>query len=230
MSGRLLRNTLQADTRKNSVVLIRFLFFCSSQPSDNADAVIAATQQLTRTFLLSRQKVTVSTVAPTPQAFTTLALAPCVLAWSVHAATDARRRQLVPTTRYAMTELRQGLIDALLMRPYHFRTVMLEVVLIEEVNDTLQDAEDMAVLVRGLVDPVPGCKCMVNLIPYNEISPAKKTTPITYRTPRQERVLAYQQHLWSHGIYTHVRVTRGDAEQAACGQLVTTKQQVAGAL
>ena len=27
------------------------------------------------------------------------------------------------------------------------------------------------------------------------------------------------------GVYTHVRVTRGDDESAACGQLVTIKQQ-----
>jgi 23S rRNA (adenine2503-C2)-methyltransferase len=208
-------------------------FSLCGQPSDNAAAVIAATRQLTSTFLLSRQKVTVSTVAPTPAAFATFALAPCVLAWSVHAALDARRRQLVPTTRYAMTELRQGLIEALLMRPYHFRTTMLEVALMEEVNDTRQDAEDMAVFVRGLVDQVPGCKCMVNLIPYNEISTHLPPIPkVAYRTPHQERVLAYQQCLWSHGIYTHVRVTRGDAAQAACGQLVTARRplQRTGAL
>jgi 23S rRNA (adenine2503-C2)-methyltransferase len=187
--------------------------------------VIAATRQLTSAFLLSRQKVTVSTVASTPKAFAAFALAPCVLAWSVHAASDARRRQLVPTTRYPMTELRQGLIEALLMRPIHFRTTMLEVALMEEVNDTLQDAADMAVFVRGLVEQVPGCKCMVNLIPYNAVQTSnQEISKLAYRTPRRERVLAYQKLLWSHGIYTHVRVTRGDAEQAACGQLVTSRR------
>lgn len=194
--------------------------------------MIAATRQLTSAFLLSRQKVTVSTVAPTPAAFATFALAPCVLAWSVHAASDVRRRQLVPTTRYRMTELRQGLIEALRMRPIHFRTTMLEVALMDEINDTLEDAEDMAVFVRGLVDQVPGCKCMVNLIPYNEIQTTnQERTKMTYRTPSRERVLAYQQRLWSHGIYTHVRVTRGDTKQAACGQLVTSRRpQLARAL
>jgi 23S rRNA (adenine2503-C2)-methyltransferase len=154
--------------------------------------------------------------------------ASCVLAWSVHAATDTLRKQLVPTTRYTINELRQGLIDTLLLRPPNFlRTVMIEVALIDQINDSIQNAEDMAILVRGLVDAVPGCKVMVNLIPYNDINSNQLISQKAklYRKPSMDRVLQYQKHLWSLGVYTHVRVTRGDDESAACGQLVTIKQQ-----
>ena len=154
--------------------------------------------------------------------------ASCVLAWSVHAATDALRKQLVPTTRYTINELRQGLIDTLLLRPPNFlRTVMIEVALIDQLNDSIQNADDMATLVRGLVDAVPGCKVMVNLIPYNDINRDQliSSKAKLYRKPSMDRVLAYQKHLWSVGVYTHVRVTRGDDESAACGQLVTIKQR-----
>jgi 23S rRNA (adenine2503-C2)-methyltransferase len=185
-------------------------------------------------FQLSRNKVIVSTVAPSPQSFVQFALAPCVLAWSVHAANDTKRRKLVPTTRYTMVELRQGLIDTLLLRPENFRTTMIEVALMDQINDSIQDADDMAYFVRGIIDAVPGCKLMVNLIPYNDhglsndgTNPKWKTP---YRKPSMDRVLQYQQQLWSNGIHTHVRVTRGDDDSAACGQLVTTTTTTATAI
>ena len=132
-------------------------------------------------------------------------------------------------TRSTIHELRQGgLIDTLLLRPPNFlRTVMIEVALMDQINDSIQNAEDMALLVRGLVDAVPCCKVMVNFIPYNDINSQQLISHKAklYCKPSMDRVLQYQKHLWSLGVYTHVRVTRGDDESAACGQLVTIKQQ-----
>jgi 23S rRNA (adenine2503-C2)-methyltransferase len=184
--------------------------------------VIAATVQLTtrELFQLSASKVTVSTVAPAPDAFAKFANAPCVLAWSVHAARDDLRRKLVPTTKYTMVELRQGLIDVLLQRPKNFRTTMLEVALIDGVNDSLNEADEMAFFARGIIEAVPGSKLIVNLIPFNDIG----QEGLGYRKPAPARVEAFQRQLWSHGIHTHIRMTRGDDESAACGQLVTLKQ------
>jgi 23S rRNA (adenine2503-C2)-methyltransferase len=170
--------------------------------------------------------VTVSTVAPTPDAFGALGRAPCVLAWSVHAARDDLRRQLVPTTKYTMVELRQGLIDALLQRPRHLRTIMLEVALMDHVNDSLVEAKEMADFAQDILDAVPGSKLIVNLIPWNDIGGASgsgSVHPLGYRKPSPARVETFQRHLWSCGIFTHVRATRGEEESAACGQLATRK-------
>jgi 23S rRNA (adenine2503-C2)-methyltransferase len=187
------------------------------EPADNADAVIRATEQLTtrELFQLSANKVTVSTVAPTPDAFRAFAKAPCVLAWSVHAANDDLRRKLVPTTKYTMVELRQGLIDALLARPHNFRTTMVEVALMAGINDSEKEADELGEFVRGIVEAVPGCKLMVNLIPFNDIGQD------LYKRPKMESVVAFQQRLWSQGVCAHVRTTRCDDESAACGQLAT---------
>ena len=192
--------------------------------------MIRATTQFTtrELFQLSASKVTISTVAPTPASFMKFVNTSCVLAWSVHAANDTLRKQLVPTTRYTMNELRQGLIDTLLLRPPNYlRTVMIEVALIDHLNDSMEHAEDMAHLVRGIVDAVPGCKIMVNVIPYNDINSQQLISHKAklYRKPSMDRVVRYQKHLWSLGVYTHVRVTRGDDESAACGQLVTIQQR-----
>lgn len=193
------------------------------EPSDNADAVVASIHQLTARdlFGLAATKVTVSTVAPTPDAFRKFADAPCVLAWSVHAARDELRRRLVPTARHSVAELRQSLVETLCGRPANLRTTMLEVALMDGVNDSMEDADALAKLARSIVEAVPECKLMVNLIPYNEISAG---SILSYRKPSAESLLRFQRRLWSAGVYAHVRTTRGDDAQAACGQLVTTKR------
>jgi len=200
------------------------VFMGMGEPADNADQVIAASRILTKRglFQLSASKVTISTVAPTPESFRALAAAECVLAWSVHAVNDTLRRRLVPTTKYSMKELRQGMIDALLSRPKNFkRTAMLEVALIQDVNDGLQEADDLAEFARYIMEQVPGCKLIVNLIPYNEVFGGV----VAYRQPSNERVVAFQKQLWNSGIHAHVRTTRGDDESAACGQLATSKKK-----
>ena len=190
------------------------------EPADNAKAVDQAARILTsrELFGLAATKVTVSTVAPSPDSFKHFTKSPVALAWSVHAVRDDLRRQLVPTTKYTMEELRQGMIEALCQRPKHLRTTMLEVALMEDVNDGIREAEELAEFARVIVESVPGCKLVVNLIPYNPTGHSR------FKTPSPERVKTFQMHLWSRGIYAHVRSTRGDEKSAACGQLATKKR------
>lgn len=190
------------------------------EPADNAQAVDQASRILTdrELFALAAAKITISTVAPTPDSFAQFTKSPAVLAWSVHAVRDdLLRRQLVPTTKHTMEELRQGLIGTLCQRPEHLRTTMLEVALMEDVNDSIREAEELAQFARGIMESVPGCKLVVNLIPYNPTSHSR------FKKPSAERVKDFQTHLWSEGIYAHVRSTRGDEKSAACGQLVTKR-------
>ena len=189
------------------------------EPADNADAVDQAARILTdrELFGLAAARVTVSTVGPSPESFARFAKSPVVLAWSVHAVRDDLRRKLVPTTRHSMEELRQGLIDALAVRPKHLRTTMLEVALMEDVNDGIREAEELAQFARGIIEAVPDSKLVVNLIPYNPTEHSR------FKKPSEERVKMFQTHLWSEGIYAHVRSTRGDEKSAACGQLATKR-------
>ena len=209
------------------------VFMGMGEPADNSVAVTRAAEILTtrELFQLSATKVTISTVAPTPESFMEFAKAPAVLAWSVHAARDEVRRELVPTTRYSMDELCQGLIRALLQRPHNFRTTMLEYVMIANVNiDIETDGAALVELTQKIQNSVPGCKLIVNLIPYNpiyesvkDIAPSATLRP--YEAPTPESVKDFQQYLWSKNVYAHVRTTRGDDESAACGQLATQKSK-----
>uniref|UniRef100_A0A7S4N2E0 Radical SAM core domain-containing protein n=1 Tax=Odontella aurita TaxID=265563 RepID=A0A7S4N2E0_9STRA len=197
------------------------VFMGMGEPADNSDAVVKAAEILTERmgFGLARQRVTISTVAPNPDAFRRLGRAPAALAWSVHASRDELRKKLVPTTKYAMEELAKGYVDAMLSRPKKLRTSMLEVALIERVNDDPEEADHLADFALGMMERVPDMKLMVNLIPFNDIGHA------TYRKPSMERVYAFQERLTSKGVFCFIRTTRGDDESAACGQLATKKNK-----
>jgi 23S rRNA (adenine2503-C2)-methyltransferase len=115
-----------------------------------------------------------------------------------------------------MNELRQGLIQTLQNRPVNLRTTMLEVVLLKGVNDSLQHADELAQFAQVIIDQVPACKLMLNLIPYNPIDGG------VFGKPSPQTSMAFQKHLqYQHNLYAFVRVTRGDDESAACGQLTT---------
>lgn len=195
------------------------------EPADNAASVRGAIRIMSKNelFQLSATRITVSTVAPTPQSFMEFVDSKCVLAWSVHAVRDELRKKLVPTTKYSMEELRRGLIDTLKKRS--LRTCMVEVALMEGVNDSIREANELAEFVLNIMNEVPRSKLICNLIPYNDIGGAGGT--IAYKKPSMKRVLAFQKRLQDLGVYAHVRGTRGDEESAACGQLATSRKKKA---
>ena len=197
------------------------VFMGMGEPADNADAVVPAAKAMAdrQMFGLAQSKVTISTVAPDPSAFVTLGQAPAALAWSVHAVDDSLRRTLVPTTKHSMEELRLGLVEALSSRSNKLRRTMLEVALIAGVNDSDEDADQLAKFSQSIMKEVAGSKVIVNLIPYNAIDHP------TFRTPMMERVLGFQKIIVDCGVLCYVRTTRGDEESAACGQLATTKKK-----
>jgi 23S rRNA (adenine2503-C2)-methyltransferase len=86
------------------------------------------------------------------------------------------------------------------------RRVSFEYVLLQGKNDTPEQAAAMGELLQGML-------CHVNLIPWNPVPGA----PLG-RSERA-RVLRFQQVLQEQGIACTVRVERGVAIAAACGQL-----------
>jgi 23S rRNA (adenine2503-C2)-methyltransferase len=126
------------------------------------------------------------------------------LAISLHAATDQTRGQLMPVNRSWNLA---ALMDAVRRYPLAPRQrVFFEYVMLEGVNDSLQDAEQLARLLRGI-------KAKVNLIPFNDWEGS------SFRRPPLARILAFQGALLNAGITTTVRWSKGEDIGAACGQL-----------
>ncbi len=126
------------------------------------------------------------------------------LALSLHAATDEKRRELMPiANRFTLAEL----MDCC---AYYFeqtgRRITFEYSLVRDVNDTRKDAETLAALIRGL-------NCHVNLIPVNPVRER------AYVQSERQAVEAFAALLAKKGINATVRREMGRDIDGACGQL-----------
>jgi len=162
---------------------------------------------------LSPRRITVSTVG-LPEAMREFAAIgkPFNLAVSLHAPNDELRNRLVPVNRNI------GLPAILEAADKYFeqtgRRVTYEYVLLGEVNDTVEQATELAGLLAGR-------NAHVNLIPMNPVSELPFHIP---SLPRTERFL---QTLLHHGVNATVRKRKGADIDAACGQLRLQAEQAA---
>ena len=128
------------------------------------------------------------------------------LALSLHSVRQQVRRQLIPlAAKYSLDELRAAVAT---INEIQNNTVMIEYLMLAGVNDSLQDARELA----GWLD---GLDAHVNLIPYNPIDSA----PHLRTTDRPQRD-AFAEVLRSTGFVTTIRYSLGADIAAACGQLV----------
>ncbi|MBR5731361.1 MAG: 23S rRNA (adenine(2503)-C(2))-methyltransferase RlmN, partial [Firmicutes bacterium] len=86
------------------------------------------------------------------------------------------------------------------------RRVTFEYTLIKDGNDTAQDAEDLAKLLKGI-------NCHVNLIPLNTV------TETGLKSSSRTQAYAFAEKLSQRGIQCTVRRQLGADIDAACGQL-----------
>src|SRR4029079_1410024 len=163
---------------------------------------------------LSRRRVTLSTSGLVPQIDRLRDACPVALAVSLHAPHDALRDELVPINRKPPLASLLAACNRYLERaPRDF--VTFEYVMLDGVNDRPEHAEQLG----GLVRAVP---CKINLIPFNPFPGS------AFRRSPRARILAFQKALIDAGYITTIRKTRGDAIDAACGQLagqVTDRSQ-----
>jgi 23S rRNA (adenine2503-C2)-methyltransferase len=177
------------------------------EPLLNLDNVIPALRLMLddNAYGLSRRRVTVSTSGVIPGMDRLREECPVALAVSLHAPNDALRDRLVPVNRkYPIRELLKACNRYLEKAPRDFITF--EYVMLDGVNDSDAHARELA----GIAQRV---SCKFNLIPFN---PFPNTE---FRRSGQERMRRFAQILQRQDITVTTRKTRGDAIDAACGQL-----------
>lgn len=126
------------------------------------------------------------------------------LAVSLHAPNDSIRRQTMPVARkYGYSELMKACRE---YTEITHRRITFEYALIRGVNDSAENAEELAGHLKGWLTHV-------NLIPLNEVKGRD------YRTSEGSSVLAFRKALEDRGIAVTVRRTLGSDIDAACGQL-----------
>ncbi len=206
--GEILEQTLRLDRllpageRLSHIVVMGM-----GEPLANLDRLLSALGDATSPTGLgiSARRITISTVGlPPAMDRLTEAKARYHLAVSLHAPDDALRNELVPVN--AKTGL-----DAILAAADRYfeasgRRLTFEYVLLGELNDRPEHAERLAARLRGRT-------ALVNVIPYNSVSGLPYKSPTARSRERFTRILR------EAGLTVEIRERKGDAIDAACGQL-----------
>lgn len=183
------------------------------EPFDNFDAVrdFCALCVDYKALALGEKHVTVSTCGLIPGITAWTALPhPCSLAVSLHAADDTLRSEIMPVNR--KYPVREVIAAAREFAQRHNRRVTLEYVMLSGVNDSPEQAENLAELVGG------GREFYVNIIPYNGNDSG-------FTRSSRERIMAFYDVLKKRGVPVTIRREFGGDIAAACGQLSSLHSQ-----
>ncbi|MGB9104400.1 MAG: 23S rRNA (adenine(2503)-C(2))-methyltransferase RlmN [Terriglobales bacterium] len=184
---------------------INLVFMGQGEPFLNYENFMKAVRLLAGGVGIPESRMTVSTagIVPRIRDFGGEQVRP-KLAISLNASNDETRDQVMPINRKWNLAT---LLTAARQFPLRSRErLTFEYVLLNNVNDSVQNAREVVGLIRGL-------NAKVNLIALN---PGPE---IPFSTPEDERVHDFQQTLIQAGIPTFIRRPRGRDIFAACGQL-----------
>lgn len=186
------------------------------EPLANLERLLPALELATSTegLGISPRRITISTVG-LPAAIERLCASEARynLAVSIHAPNDELRNQLVPVNKNI------GLAPILAAADHYFelsgRRLTFEYVLLGELNDQPQHARQLVELLRGRT-------ALLNVIPYNPVA------GLPYRTPSLAAQRRFREILEAGGINVQFRERKGDAINAACGQLRRSTLEAVG--
>ncbi len=190
------------------------VFMGMGEPLANLDNLLEAITLITgeKTLHLGARHLTISTSGLVPQ-IKKLAEHPqqIRLAISLHGATDEVREQIMPINKkWPVADLFAALDY---WNAKKTQKLTLEYILIQDVNDSLEQAVILARHARRL-----GAK--VNLIPYNTVD------GLAWKRPPNNHCRAFQEILKNAGVTANLRLEKGHDIDAACGQL-RLKQETA---
>ena len=183
------------------------VFMGMGEPLANYDTLVRAIKILNADWGLNfgARRITVSTSGLAPQIKQLSEEGIAVrLAISLHGATNEVRDQIMPINkRYPLEQL---LPAAKAFQEKHGRMLTLEFILIEDVNDSVDQARELAKIARDL-------HAHVNCIPYNTVE------GLQWKRPSIRRQDAFVDVLRKAKVSATIRREKGHDINAACGQL-----------
>ena len=198
----LLQRLLPVEERLSHIVVMGM-----GEPLANLDNLLPALDIASseKGLGISHRRITISTVGlPVPLDRLTARGSAYQLAVSLHAPNDEIRTQIVPTNKST------GLADILAAADRYFlvsgRRLTFEYVLLAEINDRPEHAEELVHLLQGRT-------MLLNVIPYNPVA------GLPYKTPSGNAINRFRDILVAGGINVKFRQRKGREIDAACGQL-----------
>jgi 23S rRNA (adenine2503-C2)-methyltransferase len=192
---------------------VNLVFMGMGEPFLNYENFIKAVRLLVEGVGIPESRITVSTAGIVPRIYDLGAesIRP-KLAISLNAPNDDLRTRLMPINRkWSLEKLMAAARDFPLRNR---EKLTFEYVLLDQVNDSEENARELVELIRGV-------RAKVNLIALNP-GPG-----IPFLTPTHDRVARFQNRLIDSGVPTFVRRPRGRDIYAACGQLKRTLEMSA---
>ncbi len=199
---------IQADT---GLKVTNIVYMGQGEPLLNFENLLSSIKIFREQFQVGARRITVSTCGIIPQINKLAALNfQSTLAISLHAPNQQVRQQIMPVAlKYKFDELISTL--------KHYtettgRRVTVEYVLMKDINDSTEDAKNLALAIAKL-------KSNVNLIVYNQ----NEKSP--YKKPTKESIQKFKYILEASGKKVTIRLERGADIDAACGQLSAKMQE-----
>ncbi len=193
---------IQADTK---LKVTNIVFMGQGEPLLNLDNVLNAIKVFNNDYQVGARRMTLSTCGIIPQINKLADLHfQSTLAISLHAPNSKIRKEIMPVERkYPIEELIKTLKNYTIKTG---RRVTIEYTLIKDVNDSVENGKELALLISEL-------KCNVNLIIYNPNEFCE------YKKPSKTDIMKFKYILEASGKKVTVRLERGSDIDAACGQL-----------
>lgn len=192
---------------KGNRVVTNVVMMGMGEPLANYENVVAA-MKLMRDDLaygISWRRLTLSTSGMVPMIDKLREDCHVSLAISLHAANDKLRSEIIPLNdKYPIKVLLEACKRY--VEGHQKRHITIEYVMLDNINDSLDDAADLIRILKGL-------PTKINLIPFN---PFPGTD---YKCSSRNKIVKFQKYLMDKGLVATVRKTRGDDIVAACGQL-----------
>lgn len=194
--------------RLSSVVIMGI-----GEPLDNYDNILKFIKIINdaKGLAIGARHITLSTCGLVPKIYELSKLSLQInLAISFHAPFDTLRNDLMPVNKvYNIPCLMIAIKDYLRVTS---RRVTIEYVMLNNVNDSLDCAKELAKLFKGM-------NIYINLIPYNE------TNSYEFKRSTDKNILAFYNSLKKSGLNATIRKEFGGNINAACGQLRSTYQE-----
>ncbi len=189
-------------------MLTNVVFMGMGEPLLNFKNVLPVVNLLLDDFAygMGKRKVTVSTSGVVPKIDELSQAVDVSLAISLHAPTDEVRNELVPINRKYPIEQLLAACQRYLDNKNRKESVTFEYVMLDGVNDSEQQAQQLVNLLKGI-------RAKINLIPFNAFEQSG------YQRSSQEAINKFSQVLMRNNIVVITRRPRGEDIAAACGQL-----------
>ena len=188
--------------RLSSVVIMGI-----GEPLDNYENIIKFIKIINdpKGIAIGARHITLSTCGLVPKIYELAELSLQInLAISLHASNNELRNKLMPVNKvYNLDNLLEAIKDYLQRTG---RRVTIEYVMLDNVNDSKENALELAKLFKGM-------NIYVNLIPYNE------TNHLEFKRSSKNKIMTFYDTLKKSGINCTIRREFGSNIDAACGQL-----------